>query len=180
MEKNNMNWYVIKVQNNREQKVLQKIIEQLESDGLSHVIGGSIVPVEKHVTMKNGKKQFKDKVVYPGYIFLETNAIGEINNVIRQTDGAGGFVKQRDGSIIPMRTREVEKLYKDQQKEDDIDITKLFVSGEEVKVIDGAFASFKGSIKEINADKQRLKVEIAIFNRMTDIDLDFAQVEKLS
>lgn len=174
-----MNWYVIKVQNNRELKVLEKIKQELEADNLSHVLGGSIVPVEKQLSMRNGKKIMRDKIVYPGYIFLETNALGEINTLLRQIDGAGGFVKQRDGSITPMRSREVEKLFKDQQIEDDIDISKLFTEGEEVKVVDGAFATFKGTIRSVNADRQKLSVGISIFNRITDIDLDFAQVEKV-
>ena len=174
-----MKWYAIKTQSNKEEYVLERIKAELESDGLGSVIGDSIIPMEKNLTVKGGKKIIKDKIVMPGYIFIETSHTGEINQVMKNITGAGGFLRGRDGSIQHMRDIEVEKLFKDQKREEEIDISKLYIVDEEVKVMEGAFSTFKGIITGVDSDKQKLKVQIAIFGRLTDIELDFGQVEKI-
>lgn len=174
-----MKWYVIKTQNNKELHVMDRIKHELEADGLSSVLGDSIIPLEKKFTLKDGKKIIKDKVMMPGYIFLETSATGEINQALRNINGAGGFVRGRDGEISPMRQREVDKLFKDHKVEQELDISKIYVEGEKVKVMDGAFATFEGVITSVDSDRQKLKLQIAIFGRLTPLELNFGQVEKL-
>jgi len=180
MEKNkNMKWYVVKTQANREKKVMERLKSELESDGMSNILGDSIIPIEKSLSIKDGKKIIKEKVMMPGYIFIETSATGEVNQILRNINGAGGFVKGRDGSITPMRQREVDKLFSDHKEEQELDVSNLYAVGEEVKVTDGPFATFKGTITDVDNDRQKLKMQVSIFNRVTDMELTFGQVEKI-
>ncbi len=174
----NMQWYAIKTQNSKEVFVLERIKAELAGDGLGSVVGDSIIPMEKSLSIKDGKKVVKDKIVMPGYIFLETTATGEVNRVMRNITGACGFLKGRDGLIEKMRQREVDKLFKDHREEQELDISSLYIVDEKVKVTDGAFATFLGKVTDVDSERQKLKLQIEIFGRVTDIELNFGQVEK--
>ena len=174
----NMQWYAIKTQNSKEVFVLERIKSELDGDGLAYVLGESIIPMEKNLSIKGGKKVIKDKIVMPGYIFLETTATGEVNRVMRNITGAGGFLKGRDGRIERMRQIEVDKLFKDHKEEQELDISSLYIVDEKVKVTDGAFSTFIGKVTDVDSNQQKLKLQIEIFGRVTDIELNFEQVGK--
>ena len=175
-----MNWYAIRTQNNRERSVFEKLNLEIIRSGLNDVIGRHIIPTEKVFSVKNGKKIAKEKIIYPGYLFLETSAVGEINNFLKGINGAAGFVKSKSGDITPLKEFEVTRMIKDQDTNDNITTsTSLFSKGEEIKVTEGAFSTFKGTITSVDSEKQKIKVEILIFSRPTEVELDFIQVERM-
>ena len=173
-----MNWYAVRVQNNKEKKVLEEVKRELEYANLSDRMGKAIIPTEKSVTMREGKKYIREKMVYPGYIFIETSAVGEMTNLFKSINGAGGFVKTRTGEVVAMKDREVKKIYTEQKVADDTDYKNIFLEGETINVIDGPFNTFKGKISKINEAKETATIQISIFGRNTDVELNFGQIEK--
>jgi len=178
MKTKTMNWYAVRVQNNKEKKVLEEVKRELEHMNLSDRLGKAIIPTEKSVTMREGKKYIREKMVYPGYIFIETSAVGEMTNLFKGINGAGGFVRTRAGEVIAMKDREVKKIYTEQKVADDTDYKSIFLEGESVNVIDGPFNTFNGKISKINEGKETATVQITIFGRITDVELNFGQIEK--
>ena len=174
-----MNWYAIRTQNNKERSVLEKLTTELKIGNLEDRMRKSIIPTDKLVQMKNGKKSFREKVVYPGYIFIETSAIGEINNLLKGINGAAGFVRTRSGEILPMKDNEIKKILSEQEESNNQDIGNIHVVGETVELIDGPFATFKGKILSIDSDKGRVKVEVSIFGRPSNVDLTMGQIKKV-
>lgn len=174
-----MNWYTIRVQNNKERSVLEKLTNEVKFANLNEKLGRSIIPTEKVVSVKNGKKVFKEKILFPGYIFVETSSKGELNNLLKNINGASGFVRTRSGEIIPMKEYEVKKILDEQVENANIDYNKLFVLDEMVEIIDGPFSTFKGKITKIDLDKEKVKLEVAIFGRPMDVDLNLTQIKKI-
>ncbi len=174
-----MNWYAIRTQNNKERSVLQKLNLELIRSGLTDSMGRFLIPTEKVFSVKNGKKIARDKIIYPGYIFIETNAVGEISNFLKAINGAAGFVKTKSGDITPLKEYEVLKMMTDQEETNNITTsTSLFSVGENVKVTEGAFSSFMGKITHVDQEKGRVKVEVMIFSRPTEVELDYLEVER--
>jgi transcriptional antiterminator NusG len=174
-----MNWYAVRTQNNSERSVLEKLNLELTRSGLGDILGKTIIPTEKVFSVKNGKKISKEKILYPGYLFIQTSHVGEVNNHLKGVRGSAGFVRTRSGDINPLQEWEVKKMLNDQEYNDAVTPeTTLFSVGEEVKVIDGAFSTFRGNVHSIDEDKKKLKVEVLIFSRPTMVELDFFQVER--
>lgn len=178
MKTKNMNWYAVRVQNNKEKRVLEDVKRELEDMNLLSKLGKSIIPTEKSVTMRNGKKFIREKMVYPGYIFIETSAVGELTNLFKGINGAGGFVRSRSGEVQAMKDREVSKIYVEQEVADNTDYKNIFLEGESVNVIDGPFNTFNGKISRLNESKETATVQISIFGRITDVELNYGQIEK--
>jgi transcriptional antiterminator NusG len=174
-----MNWYAVRTQNNFERSVLEKLNLELVREGLSDILGKTMIPTEKVFAVKNGKKLAKEKILYPGYLFIQTSHVGEVNNHLKGIRGSAGFVRTRSGDINPLQEWEVKKMLNDQEYNDTVTPeSTLFSVGEEIKVIDGAFTTFKGNVHSIDEDKKKLKVEVLIFSRPTMVELDFFQVER--
>lgn len=176
---NNMNWYAIRTQNNREKSVFEKLNLELLRNGLTDILGRHLIPTEKVFSIKNGKKVAREKIMYPGYIFIETSHTGEINTFLKDINGSAGFVRTRSGDINPLKESEVRKMLNDQEVNDTLTTdSTLFSVGEKVKVVDGPFTTFKGEIAQVDEDKKKLKVQVLIFSRSTTLELDFLQVER--
>jgi transcriptional antiterminator NusG len=174
-----MNWYAVRTQNNFERSVLEKLNLELMRSGLTDILGKTMIPTEKVFAVKNGKKLAKEKILYPGYLFIQTSHVGEVNNHLKGIRGSAGFVRTRSGDINPLQEWEVKKMLNDQEYNDTVTPeSTLFSVGEEIKVIDGAFTTFKGNVHSIDEDKKKLKVEVLIFSRPTMVELDFFQVER--
>jgi transcriptional antiterminator NusG len=174
-----MNWYAVRTQNNRERSVLEKLNLELSRTGLGNILGQTMIPTEKVFSVKNGKKIAKDRILYPGYLFIQTSHVGEVNMALKGIKGSAGFVRSRTGDINPLQDSEIRRMFSDQENNDTITTeSTLFSVGEEVKVIDGAFSTFRGSVCNIDEDKKKLKVEVLIFSRPTMVELDFYQVER--
>lgn len=174
-----MNWYAIRVQNNKERSVLEKLQNEVNFSNLIDKLGRTIIPTEKTIAIKNGKKVFKEKIVYPGYIFIETCARGELSNILKNINGAAGFVRTRSGDIIPMKEIEVRSILHEQEVTDNLDMTNIFVLQEEVQITDGPFSTFKGKIVKIDTEKEKVSVEVSIFGRPTSVELTYLQIKKI-
>jgi transcriptional antiterminator NusG len=172
-----MKWYIVRAQSNRERSVSERIIKDGEKGDLMGKIGRVIVPTEKSFHLKNGKKVQREKVMYPGYIFVETNAVGELKYYLKGVNGATGFLTSRDKSIQSLTQAEVDRMLGVQkEKEENIEMGNHFVSGESVKILDGPFANFIGTVESMIG--QKVKVEVLIFGRANLIELNSMQVEK--
>lgn len=177
IEKTTMNWYIVRAQSNREKSVSERIIKDGENGDLMGKIGRVVVPTEKSFHLKNGKKVQREKVMYPGYIFVETNAVGELKYYLKGVNGATGFLTSRDKTIQSLTQAEVDRMLGIQkQKEESIEMGNQFIAGEEVKVLDGPFANFVGTIESMK--DQKVKVEVMIFGRKNLVELNALQIEK--
>lgn len=141
-----------------------------------------VIPMEKVIQMKNGKKVPKEKPYYPGYLMVEANLVGEIPHIIKNIPGVISFLSlTKGGDPVPMRKSEVDRMLgrMDELSEFAVDMAIPFVVGENVKVVDGPFNGFNGTVEKILEDKKKLEVSVLIFGRKTPMELSFMQVEKV-
>lgn len=172
-----MKWYVIRSQSNREKSISEKIIKEGERGDLMGKIGQVIVPIENVYSLKNGKKIKKERVKFPGYIFIETNAIGELKFWMKGLNGAQGFLTSRGGEILPLTQAEVERMIGEQQKaKEEVVPETRYLIGEDIKILDGPFSTFNGKVEQVNGDK--VKVAVSVFGRVTLLELGILQIEK--
>lgn len=171
-----MKWYIVRAQANRERSVSERILKAGEKGDLIGKIGQVVVPMEKSFFLKNGKKVMREKVMFPGYIFVETNAVGELKYFIKECNGATGFLTNRAGEVQPLSQNEVNRMLGQHQEMQEKKIESTFVHGEEIKIVDGPFNGFVGAIEEIK--DQKVKVGVLIFGRKTMLELNTMQIDK--
>jgi transcriptional antiterminator NusG len=172
-----MKWYVIRSQSNREKSISEKIIKEGERGDLMGKIGRVIVPIENVYSLKNGKKIKKERVKFPGYIFIETNAIGELKFWMKGLNGAQGFLTSRGGEILPLTQAEVDRMIGEQEKAKEETVPEVrYLVGEDIKILDGPFSTFNGKVEHVSGDK--VKVAVSVFGRVTLIELGILQIEK--
>lgn len=164
-------WYTVKVQNARERSVSERL--KIEMGRTSNDVE-ILIPTEPIFFVKDGKKAYKDKILYPGYIFVETAHVGELEQFIKQTNGATNVLKDKDGNPLVMKQSEVDRMIGDQK--DPIIESESFFIGEDVIVLAGPFEKFNGKVESI--DRDRVKVLIPIFGRDTLVDLKLNEVRK--
>jgi transcriptional antiterminator NusG len=169
-------WYIVRCQANRERSVSEKIIKSADKGDLSGKISQVIVPMEKTFYVKAGKKVKREKVLYPGYIFVESSAVGELKYFLKECNGATGFLTNRSGDIQALSQTEVNRMI-GYVEEVEKEIENPFIIGEEVKILDGPFQTMTGVIEEL--DGKRIKVSVKIFGRGTPIFLETHQVDKI-
>ena len=177
-------WYVIKTVAGQELKVKDYIEREIQYQNLNDYVGQIVVPMEKVIQIRNGKKYQKEKVHFPGYIMIEAELVGEIPHMVKNTSGVISFLSAtKGGSPVPMRQSEVNRMLGkvDELAENvDTSISIPYIIGENVKVIDGPFNGFNGTVEKIIEDKRKLEVMVLIFGRKTPLELSFNQVEKVS
>ena len=183
MSDNNIKkWYVVRAVSGQENKVKNYIDTEINRLGLSDYVSQVLVPTEKVVQVKDGKKISKEKVYFPGYIMVEANLTGEIPHIIKSITNVIGFLGEtKGGDAVPLRQSEVNRML---GKVDELSVTVDNVSipytiGETVKVVDGPFNGFNGTIEKVNEEKRKLEVMVKIFGRKTPLELSFMQVEKV-
>uniref|UniRef100_UPI00404B0700 transcription termination/antitermination protein NusG n=1 Tax=Flavobacterium sp. TaxID=239 RepID=UPI00404B0700 len=175
-------WYVVRAVSGQENKVKTYIDNEIIRLGLEDYISQVLVPTEKVVQVRDGKKLTKDKVYFPGYVMVEANLTGEIPHIIKSITSVIGFLGEvKGGDPVPLRLSEVNRML---GKVDELSVNAEmhnvpFVLGETVKVIDGPFNGFNGTIEKINEEKRKLEVMVKIFGRKTPLELSFMQVEKV-
>lgn len=179
-------WYVLRAAGGKEKKAKEYIENEVKRLGLTEYVSQVLIPTEKIFQVKNGKKISTERIFFPGYILIECNLTGELQHVIRNVPNVSGFLTERQGKDkldkqpVPIRTSEVNRILGrvdellDQEEEN---ITP-FIIGEAVKIVDGPFNGFDGTIEEILQDKKKLKVMVKIFGRKTLLELNFVQVVK--
>jgi transcriptional antiterminator NusG len=176
------NWYVIRAVSGQEAKIKDYIMTEITRLGYLDQVEDILVPTEKVIQIRKGKKINKERVYFPGYIMIKANLIGEIPHIIKSVTNVIGFLGEtKGGEPVPLRTSEVNRMLgKVDELTLSIDhIAIPFNSGENVKVIDGPFNGFNGTIERINEEKRKLEVMVKIFGRKTPLELSYMQVEKL-
>jgi transcriptional antiterminator NusG len=175
-------WYVVRAVSGKEAKIKDYIMSEINRFGYNHLIEDILVPTEKVVQIRNGKKINKERVYFPGYIMVKANLTGELPHIIKSVTNVIGFLGEtKGGDPIPLRESEVNRML---GKVDELALTAEHVAipfnvGENVKVIDGPFNGFTGTIEKVNEEKRKLEVMVKIFGRKTPLELSYMQVEKL-
>jgi transcriptional antiterminator NusG len=172
-------WYVLRAVSGKEKKVKEYIDSEIVHHNIADYISQVLIPTEKVYQIRNGKKISKERSYFPGYIMIEALMIGEIPHILKNIPGVIGFLGDK-GTPIPLRLAEVNRILGkvDELSESDAEINIPFIVGESVKVVDGPFNSFTGTIEEINEEKKKLVVMVKIFGRKTPLELNYMQVEK--
>jgi transcriptional antiterminator NusG len=177
-----MNWYVVRAISGKENKVKDYIETEISRLGLSEFVEEVLVPTEKVVQIRNGKKINKERVYFSGYIMVKASLVGEVPHVIRSVNGVIGFLGEvKGGDPVPLRKSEVNRMLGkvDELAVQDDTVAIPYNVGETIKVIDGPFNGFNGSIENVNEEKRKLEVMVKIFGRKTPLELSFMQVEKV-
>jgi transcriptional antiterminator NusG len=175
-------WYVVRAVSGQENKVKAYIETEINRLGMSDYISQVLVPTEKVVTVRDGKKIAKDKVYFPGYVMIEANLVGEIPHIIKSITSVIGFLGEvKGGDPVPLRISEVNRMLgKVDELAVNVDNQNIpFTIGETIKVVDGPFNGFNGTIEKINEDKRKIEVMVKIFGRKTPLELAFMHVEKV-
>ena len=177
-----MKWYVVRAIGGQENKVKSYIETEIVRHGLSDYVNQVIVPTEKVVQIRNGKKINRERVYFPGYIMVEANLAGEVPHVIKSVTGVIGFLGEtKGGDPVPMRKSEVNRMLGkvDELSVNEENIAIPYTVGETVKVVDGPFNGFDGIVENVNEEKRKLEVMVKIFGRKTPLELSYMQVEKI-
>ena len=180
MAENNYKWYVLKSISGKEQKVKEYIETACKTADLDQFVSQVQIPTEKVVTLRNNKRVVKDKVLLPGYVLVECNLTDECYPRLRNVPNVLGFLSNtRDQKPTPVRQADIDKLFGTAEQESEpVFVEETFVVGDKVKVTDGPFNDFNGTVEEVLSDKKKLKVIVTIFDRQTPLELAFNQVVK--
>ena len=183
MAENKKEWYVLRAIAGKEAKVKEVLDAQIKNTPLGNYVSQVLIPTEKVYTSRNGKKVVKEKNLYSGYVFIEAELTGEVIYELRNTTNVIDFLRGRSKTSKPEPLRESEVLRMlgaaDDSQNAQADEAYDFSVGESVKVNFGPFSGFTGTIREVNADRRKIKVEVKIFGRPTDIELENTQVERV-
>ena len=172
-----MNWYIVQAYSGFENKVADTIKDIMSKNSLEGNLGEILVPTQKVIEVKKGKRTQKQKKYFPGYVLVKLDLDKNIYHKIKNIQKVSGFLGP-EGKPVPVSEKEIKKIMGQiDETEENPSAGITFEVGEKVKVCDGPFASFTGLIEEIDEDKLRLKVSVSIFGRPTPVDLEFNQVE---
>lgn len=171
-------WYIVHAYSNFEKKVAESIEEKAKQKGLWDQFEKILVPTEKVVELRRGRKVDAERKFFPGYVLVRATLSDAVFSLIKNTPKVTGFLG--DSRPVPITDKEAERILN--QVQEGVERPKpsvLFEIGEQVRVSDGPFASFNGIVQEVEPDRARLKVEVSIFGRATPVELEFSQVEKV-
>ncbi len=181
-QKEEKKWYVVRAVSGQENKIKSYIETEISRLGLDSFVDQVLVPTENVIQIRNGKKVQKEKVYFPGYIMIQANLSGEIPHIIKSITNVIGFLGEtKGGDPVPLRQSEVNRMLGkvDELSLEADQVAIPFVIGETVKVIDGPFNGFDGTVEKINEEKRKLEVMVKIFGRKTPLELSYMQVDKI-
>ncbi|MBZ9823588.1 transcription termination/antitermination protein NusG [Mesorhizobium sp. CA4] len=170
-------WYIVHAYSNFEKKVAEDIENKARQKGLSGDIEQIVVPTEKVVEIRRGRKVDAERKFFPGYVLLKANLTDAVFSLVKNTPKVTGFLG--DSKPVPITETEAQRILN--QVQEGVERPKpsvTFEIGEAIRVSDGPFASFNGVVQEVDEERARLKVEVSIFGRAVPVDLEFGQVEK--
>jgi len=173
-------WYIVHTYSGQEIAVKLSLQDKIKQKNLENFFGKILIPTEDIVEIKSGKKKKSKRKIFPGYVLIEMEINDESWHLVQNISKIFGFVGGHFGKPLPVNENEIKIILK--QINEGVNKPKpkiLFETGEIVRVIDGPFSDFNGTVEEVNYDKNRLCVGVLIFGRSTPIDLDFSQVEKI-
>jgi len=173
-------WYVVHAYSGFEKQVQRSLMERIERSGMNDHFGEVLVPTEEVVEMKKGVKRSSERKFFPGYVLIEMEMNEDTWHLVKDVPKVMGFIGGKRDQPAPISQKEAETILNRVAEGVDKPRPKvLFEPGEMVRVIDGPFNDFSGTVEEINYEKSRLRVAVSIFGRSTPVELDFQQVEKL-
>ncbi len=183
-DNNGHDWYVVRCFSNHEKKVKDYLEREMELQGLEDRIAEILIPTETVVEIRSGKKRTREKNFFPGYLLVKTTYNEEVNNLVQGAPSTIGFLKSGKNDIRPnpLRKAEVDRILGRVEGSEEVlekggKIKVPYNEGDLVKVIDGPFKDFDGTVQEVNADKLKLRVMVSIFGRKTPVEVDVSQVE---
>jgi transcriptional antiterminator NusG len=174
-----MRWYVVHAYSGFEKSVQKALTERIARSQLQDKFGQILVPVEEVVEMKSGQKAISERKFFPGYVLVQMDMDDDTWHLVKSTPKVTGFVGGSATKPTPISEKEVENILHQVQEGVEKPRPKvLFEVGEAVRVREGPFTDFHGSVEEVNYDKSKLRVSVSIFGRSTPVELEFGQVEK--
>ena len=174
-----LRWYIVHAYSGMEKAVERNITERINRAGMQNKFGRILVPTEEVVEMRNGKRKTTERRLFPGYVFVEMVMEDDTWHLVKHTSKVTGFVGGAKNRPAPISEAEIQKIVVQVQEGNDKPRHKIeFMVGELVRVKEGPFTDFNGSVEEVNYEKSRLRVSVAIFGRSTPVELEFSQVEK--
>jgi len=174
-----MNWYVVHTQTGAEDKVKALLENRIASYGLGDVITKVVIPTEQVSEIRSGKRRVSQRKFFPGYILVQMELSEQTHLLIKTTPGVTGFIGLGK-KPMPLPQSEIDNILKRTEETQAKPSPKIvFEKGEQVRVIDGPFLNFNGTIEEVHPEKGKLKVSVSIFGRSTPVELEYWQVEKI-
>mgnify|MGYP003497546706 CR=1 FL=1 len=176
----NKRWYIVHAYSGMEKAVERNLRERIDRAGMQAKFGRILVPTEEVVELKGGKKSVSERRFFPGYVLVEMVMDDETWHLVKHTSKVTGFVGGAKNRPVPISEAEVMKIVNQMQEGIEKPKPKVqWVVGELVRVKDGPFTDFNGSVEDVNYEKSKVRVSVTIFGRATPVELDFAQVEKV-
>ena len=174
-----MQWYVVHAYSGMEKAVERNIVERINRAGMQTKFGRFLVPTEEVVEIKNGQKKTTERRFFPGYVLVEMVMDDETWHLVKHTNKVTGFVGGAKNRPAPISEEDVQKIVNQMQVGTDKPRHKVeFEIGEYIRVKDGPFTDFNGTVEEVNYDKNKVRVSVTIFGRATPVELEFSQIEK--
>ena len=174
-----MQWYVVHAYSGMEKAVERNIVERINRAGMQTKFGRFLVPTEEVVEIKNGQKKTTERRFFPGYVLVEMVMDDETWHLVKHTNKVTGFVGGAKNRPAPISEEDVQKIVIQMQVGTDKPRHKVeFEIGEYIRVKDGPFTDFNGTVEEVNYDKNKVRVSVTIFGRATPVELEFSQIEK--
>lgn len=179
-------WYALRVQSEREEKIKEGLVARIRAKGLEHHVSQIVVPAENVAEIKEGKKKISQQKMFPGYILIEVqvNDTGEVADgvwfAIMETPGISGFVGGNRMSPEPLEEEEVRRILMDIESQKEKPKPKVeFEAGNKVRIKEGPFENFDGTVESVDSTKWMLKVKVSIFGRDTSVEMEYSKVEKI-
>ena len=174
-----LRWYVVHAYSGMEKAVERNILERITRTGMQDKFGRILVPMEEVVEVKNGQKKTTERKFFPGYVLVEMVMDDETWHLVKHTNKVTGFVGGAKNRPAPISEAEVMKIVNQMQEGTDKPRHKVeFIVGEFVRVKEGPFTDFNGTVEDVNYEKSKVRVSVTIFGRATPVELEFSQVEK--
>ena len=174
-----LRWYIVHAYSGMEKSVERNIAERIAQSGMATKFGRILVPTEEVVEIKNGQRKTAERRLFPGYVFVEMVMDDDTWHLIKHTNKVTGFVGGAKNRPAPISEDDVQKIVHQMQEGVEKPRHKVeFVVGEYIRVKEGPFTDFNGSVEEVNYDKNKVRVSVTIFGRATPVELEFSQVEK--
>ena len=175
----NFKWYIIHAYSGFERKVRESLESRIMAFGLQNRIGRIMIPTEPVTELRNGKKYTIERVFLPGYVLVEMELDNDLWHVIKNTPRVTGFLGTGDKPVALSEAEVSSILFRSESAKDKPSMKVKFEKGEQVRINEGPFANFNGTVDDVNEDRQTLKVMVSIFGRSTPVEIEFAKVDKM-